>query len=671
MKIVRLYLLFRVFGALLEVQGQDVPDSSSYPLNGTGRCLDISDGYLKDLTGNLYDIGKLLPLENVLVSRNLDIAGTVSVFRATYDDGEATLLAQKDSNGSIINAELSGRSQSSPLHFVKTSECNQVDELFVFAETEINDFEYEGLDFGEGQSSSLGDTDDLDPETRSDHIYVAGDGSSLECRFFKVVKVGIVYDAEFCRKYGGHDETESRIMLIVAAASLLYENEMCVKLQLVGIYTPDENCAATSIFSSMRRDKACGSGTTSDTFIRYFADWMNRNRSATGMDRDAVVHAFTGFPPRGALGCAYTGSMCRTPQFMYGVEYMSSNFLSTQSVIFAHELGHNLNARHLTAEESGTKRYIMKPALQNPHDGFGFLTIDRILSFLDLPEVTCDVVSSSSRAPTRPQTWTPVRPPSPKPSTKPPVWTKAPARPQTLAPIRPPSPMPTTKAPVWTKAPARPQTLAPVRAPSPRPTTKAPVWTRVPSRPQTPTPGSPPASKQYCGFADTEVESVCFLGSDQLLGCVEAGRLVIFEPNEFCTEPNIVVDRIALTSCQDAESSNDEAGLNLRFLATDDDNDANADNYIPFAEGSYLDRSDDPTLESFSNSNCQRLGCTAVNNFVCFATALESGQSAKEYALGFEAYIDGRLDRFTTVVRVTQSSDSQGCISPETVCLDG
>ena len=631
MKIVRLYLFFRAFGAVLEVHGQILAE---YPLNGTGRCLDISDGYLEDLSGNRYEIGKLLPLENVLTPRSSGTAaGQVSIFRATYGDGEATLLAQKDIDGSIINAELSGRSLSSPVHFVKTSECNQVDELFVFAEAEINDFEYEGLDFGQDEFSSPGDIGDLDPETRSDHVYVAGDGSALECRFFKVVKVGIVYDAEFCRKYGGHDETESRIMLIVAAASLLYENDMCVKLQLVGIYTPDENCAATSTFSSMRRDKACGSGTTSDTFIRYFADWMNRNRSATGMDRDAVVHAFTGFPPRGSLGCAYTGSMCRSPQFMYGVNYMSSNFLSTQSVIFAHELGHNLNARHLTTEESGTKRYIMKPALQNPHDGFGILTIERILGFLDLSEVTCDLLSSSSRAPSRPQTWAPIRPPSPRPSTKPPVWTRSPSRPQTLTPVRPPSPRPSTKAPV--------------------------SWTRAPSRPQTPTPVPPPTSQQ-CGFAETEVESLCFLASDQLFGCVEAGRLVIFEPNEFCTEPDIIVNRIALTSCQDAEASNDE-GLNLRFLETDDNDDM----------GSYLDRSNDPNLESFSNSQCQDLECTAVENFVCFDTTVESGQLEKEYKLGFEAYIDGRLDRFTTIVRVKQSSNVQGCVSPETVCLDG
>jgi len=140
---------------------------------------------------------------------------------------------------------------------------------------------------------------------------------------------------------------------------------------------------------------------------------------------------------------------------------------------------------------------------------------------------------------------------------------------------------------------------------------------------------------------------------------VEAGRLVIFEPNEFCTEPNIIVDRIALTSCQDAESSNDE-GLNLRFLETEDDDDA----------GSSLERSNNPTLESFSNSNCQNLGCTAVKNFVCFDTTLESGQLEKEYKLGFEAYIDGRLDRFTTIVRVVkQRSDSPRCISPETACL--
>ena len=199
-------------------------------------------------------------------------------------------------------------------------------------------------------------------------------------------------------------------MMIVAAASLFYENDMCVRIRLVDIYTPDSNCGATSAFAYMPRDKACGSGATSETFIRYFADWMNKNRNTIGFNQEAVHHAFTGYPPAYTLGCGYFGTACRSPNYAYGIEYMSSYFLSSQSVIFAHELGHNLGARHLTTAQAAGKRYIMKPSLQNPNDGFSELTIQSVLGFLESSDVTCDDVEypmgthEPSSALTSPQT---------------------------------------------------------------------------------------------------------------------------------------------------------------------------------------------------------------------------------------------------------------------------
>jgi hypothetical protein len=616
MKIVRLYLLVRVLASLLVAHAQELPDGSSYPIHGTGRCLDISDGYIKDLSGNQYDVGKLQPVETVIAPWGLDGGGQASIFRAFYDDGETTLLVQKDGQGSIVYAELSGRSQSSPLHFVRTSDCNE-DELFVFAETQVNDMEYEGLDFGDEGNFTDG-IDDFEPETRSDHIYVAGDGSSLDCRSFIVVKVGIIYDAEFCQKYGGHAEAESRIMLIVAATSLLYENEMCVKLKLVGIFTPDSDCSKTSVFSSMHRETACGSGATSESFIRYFANWMNQNRADTGMDPDAVVHAFTGSPVRGTLGCAYNGSACRSPKFAYGVDYMSSNFLSSQSIIFAHELGHNLNARHLTSYQTGGKNYIMKPTLQNPNDGFGALSIERILNFLDSPEVTCDYVSYQ-------------------------VPSSAPARPLTFAPFSAPSPKP----PVSSSSPVRATTVSPI----PRPTSK-PAPVTVP-----PSPG--------CGFDVSEIESLCFLPSDGLFGCVEVGHLVSFKPNTFCTDSNPVIDRIALKSCgENVERRNEE-------LPNDEGRRRGLEKGADMAPRMLSSQvTNNRALVSFASDECGNLGCTAVKNYICFATFLETGQSERKYTLGFEAFIDGRLDQFTTSVRVIRAGASQGCISPATSCLD-
>lgn len=592
----------------------ELPSIASFSIKGLGKFQDISGGYLEDFAGEKFDLAKLVPFDALFSPDAVLTDEGRSIFRASYHDGATTLIAEMDKSGTIIHAELFMSSPASTLYFVKTQECNQ-DELYVFAESQINDTDFEGLSFGD-EGTSLDRMDDSThmvaaAESMTQHTFVAGDSSSLDCRMFKVVKVGIVYDAEFCAKYGGKVEAESRIMLIVAAASLLFEHDMCVKLQLVGIHTPDASCSAPSTtFSSMPRDKACGSGATSETFIRYFADWMNENRPRTQLDTDAVVHAFTGTPPRGTLGCAYIGTACRTPKYAYGVNYMSSNFLSVQSIIFAHELAHNLNARHLTQAQSASKRYLMKRALQNPHDGFSPLSIQRVLEFLDWPDVTCDIMSLPSS----------------------------------------------------TNEPTVATTAAPTQFP-----TSSPTESTLPPSPT-------------CNLEMMKGEVMCFLSSERF-GCVEASDLFRVKPNIFCAGRNPVIGRVALTSCFEETSastskeySNDE-GRKLRSKkrgCDHEDDDDNDEPYIESLNGSDPTASNDRGLPSFRAADCSGLGCTAVSNFVCFATELGSGQDEKIYVIGFDVVVDGRLDHLETTVRVTKQADSveDTCTAAETICID-
>ncbi len=598
---------------------------SSPKIKGSGRTQDTSGGYLQDFAGTHYDLAKLRPY-HALFAPNMfamNASFEIPILIASYDDG-SSLLVEKNINEDIIYAELRKETPRSIIYYLKTQEC-KANELFVFADSEVDGTDFEGLSFGDEESIEndlpYSEVESLRTQLPN-HVYKRGDGSSAECVYFKVVKVGIIYDAEFCRKYGGKTGAQSRIMLIVAAASLLYENDMCVKLQLVDIYSPDDNCAAASTFAPMRRDNACGGGARSETFIRYFADWMNNNRNSIGLDVDAVFHAFTGFPPRGTLGCAYIGTACRIREYAYGVNYMDSNFLSDQSIVFAHELAHNLNARHLTSEEVGTSRYIMMPALQNPTIGFSSFTIQRVLEYLDFADVTCDLI----------------------------------AFPEINAPTQVPR-SPATPIPPSTRAPI----LVPSRAPSPVPPTAST---------KNPTP--------ECRLEPFAEDTLCFLPSSSgLFGCVEISSLINLKPNNFCPTQSPVITRVAFQSCEekDLPIDRDLSNDNSRYLRGPNEKNVPSRDEVKLQklpqELSYT-ASNDRGLNSFENQDCSQTTCTAAESYVCFATNLAFGQEKRSFVVTYLASVNEKSELFTVNVSVHMNDTqlSSSCYSAQTTCVD-
>ena len=183
---------------------------------------------------------------------------------------------------------------------------------------------------------------DLLPE----FVYRRGDGTSAECTYFKVVPIAIVYDAEFCRLAGGNPtRARNRILAIIASASIYYERDMCVKLQLTDIYSPDRACHGTSqTFGSFQRHKACGSNLPHALY--EFSRWIASNRDRIGIRSKALVHYFTGFAASSTLGCAWQGTLC-WDSWSYGIEYMEfSRNIATQAIVVAHEVGVSHNMVH-------------------------------------------------------------------------------------------------------------------------------------------------------------------------------------------------------------------------------------------------------------------------------------------------------------------------------------
>lgn len=364
------------------------------------RIQSTKDGYLKDLEGNKYPLEDLKVIEDLISGTFLRLKkDSHMIFRADFSEKNVTILAQKDPNGNILDAELAtgGRPQ---LHYVKTPDCGK-EELVVYTTEEISKMNALDLSFGHTDLT-------LDAIQTSSASNIMGEPTTVprqngKCSFFRVLRVGIVYDSDFCRKYGGHDAAEERILLIVAAASLIFESELCIKLRLADLFTPDNDCDAESIFGQMSREKPCGSS-SSRGFIHMFRDWIDEKRQLENLDQRTTYHAFTGYPPRGVRGCAYRGTACLHPEFAIGVDYMSSSILSTQAVIFAHEFAHNLNASHMPSSNTNNLRYIMKETVQDPHDGFSQETLISISQWLSLDEVeecssTDSTISSNQSSP--------------------------------------------------------------------------------------------------------------------------------------------------------------------------------------------------------------------------------------------------------------------------------
>lgn len=652
-----------------------LPSVDSLHLTSNLGVQTVSAGFLVDNDGTEYDLSSLYPFVDLL-SHDRFIAFddetnewdhrsgevfSMPIHRGVFDDG-TILQVQKDRNGNIIYAEIRHVQGKPNTYFVKTQGCEN-GELLAFSdeqmrETEMNDgFSFEDEEIIENHVRRRETTVDLnkvelDEANLPDFVFERGDGKSSDCPYFKVVKIGVVYDAEFCVQQGGKDEARSRIMMIVAAASVFFENDMCVKLRLTDIYTPDDGCAGTSTFASFPRDKACGGG-NSESFIRYFKDWMNQNRDQIGLDPEATFHAFTGYQHRGTLGCAFIGAVCEYPEYAYGVDYMTSISLSTQSVIFTHELAHNLSARHISSEDTAGFRYIMAPSLNNPNDGFSQASIDKILGFLDKEEVSCDTVHF--RAPS---------------SSIQPTASHVPSSEQSISPSDQAS-----------LHPSEVLAVNPSEAPSLQPTISPETSSLGPTL-------APLPDVSRCSVKQVPQDPICILESEALYSCYEATHLMSVQPEPSCSLEQPFFATVRFVACEEKfrtrEISNDE-GRMLRKRKRRPSNDEESgeidgvddDENSEWAEsGSLSDLkpkvaigSNDYGLESFSTGDCS-VGCTIVGDHICFLSRLDSAKS-KVYVLTFSVIYEGGTEFLNKEVTIQkQDTPMSGCDLASTFCQD-
>ena len=189
-----------------------------------------------------------------------------------------------------------------------TSDGNRKDVLISFTSRDLDDSKFGAMfDLDEADLPNI-------PNRRNRHVRRILEeiptSVATACREFRIVKVAIVYDASLCSAYGSMAATRNRIITIVASASLYYERELCTKLQLADIYTPDTSCSSSSAASFTKQFNTASACRGDSNLLSDFSDWIRQRRNAIGIDNNAIVHLLTGADKvTSTIGCAFTSSV--------------------------------------------------------------------------------------------------------------------------------------------------------------------------------------------------------------------------------------------------------------------------------------------------------------------------------------------------------------------------
>jgi len=175
--------------------------------------------------------------------------------------------------------------------------------------------------------------------------------SAQQLESIKIVTVSTYADVEWRQIYG--DNSNAQILAIINEAEAIYNNQLGIRFRVFSQEIFDSNIETSpgKILSNFRNTIT---GTTTANIKHLF----------TGKDMDGTT-----------IGIAYIGAVCYSPEYAFGV---TQNYGVLTSNIFAHEVGHNLNAQHDYAGY-GT---LMYPSISFGSVQFSDSSLSQINSFL-------------------------------------------------------------------------------------------------------------------------------------------------------------------------------------------------------------------------------------------------------------------------------------------------
>ena len=157
-----------------------------------------------------------------------------------------------------------------------------------------------------------------------------------QARMYHVLTLSTVADPALYAQYGA--DTNAHIASIVNTAEALFERQLGIRFQIVKQHVyADIGALSIPETDPNRLLKAFASSSENSAVMGINA--------ATFDDDVDIKHLFTGKDLDGAtVGLAYIGSVCYQPKYAYSLTQMTVG--GGSAYYFAHEIGHNLGARH-------------------------------------------------------------------------------------------------------------------------------------------------------------------------------------------------------------------------------------------------------------------------------------------------------------------------------------
>jgi len=144
-------------------------------------------------------------------------------------------------------------------------------------------------------------------------------------------------------------------------------NELILSIlnEVEGVYNSTFGLEIDVVYQSLyttQNDPFADSVSTSGFILSQFRNYWKNNM--THIDRD-LAHMWTGKQMDGvSIGIAYTGTVCSSETFAYGVSQNIGSFAYGRFVLTAHEIGHNFGAQHSDSENCSSTGSIMCSGVQ-------------------------------------------------------------------------------------------------------------------------------------------------------------------------------------------------------------------------------------------------------------------------------------------------------------------
>lgn len=269
-----------------------------------------------------------------------------------------------------------------------------------------------GVSFGDDeftvpdvQSASNGDNDPVTVENAEPSCL----GASAPPQF---VEIAVAADSALCLKYGNAAATETAVLSLITRGENIYKQSMCIRFTVTVL---DINCNTLT-------DPYAG---ITEPLTGFKSVWVTL--PASSIHRDVVLFTTGVNFLDNVAGQAYVGVTCYLAYSYMWVDLM-------HEVIFAHEIGHNMNASHTTEG-------LMKATVSLANDNyFNQESINQIVTFVDAETSRSICIEGATPSPDPSPSSSPSSIPSPSLSTIP----SATSSPAAITPTASPSFLPPT-----------------------------------------------------------------------------------------------------------------------------------------------------------------------------------------------------------------------------------